>query len=232
MHSLSWPYGPAWYANASFFNLLEIEMTTTQEKQFFNLHVSGIGYLNRVRWVTPKSGGRRAEPFLACSIAALRGSSDDPAYTYFDLRVSGEEAMEIVDKLAEDVAQQRKVILSFRAGDIYPHLYERDVREQGRPTGQKEMATLIKGRLLLINTVKVDGELVYTREQEEPTGEGEVEQKGDDAGYASDALQQPESQRSPAIPAEEPVAQEQGRAAQGKPRFASRARNERAVATA
>lgn len=214
-------------------------MTTTQDKQFFNLHVSGLGYLNRVRWVTPnqRSGGRRAEPFLACGIAALRGSSDDPAYTYFDLRVSGEEAIEIVDKLGHDVADQRKVFVSFRVGDIYPHLYERDVRDSdSRPTGRKEWASLIKGRLLLINTVTVDGELVYTREKEEEVpGEGQAEQQGDGADNAPlvpEVPQQPEPQASTTAPAEERAAPPQGSATQPKARFTSRARTERAGAAA
>ena len=167
-------------------------MATSQTKEFFNLHTSGIGYLNRVRWVQPgkKSSGRRADPFLACSVSALRGSSDDVNYTYFDLRVSGEDAIEIVSKLIDDVNDQRKVILSFKVGDIYPHLYERDARDQNRrPTGQKEMAVLIKGRLLLINSVSVDGERVYAREQvpvdaEHPAADDACDLRG--AAYGSD----------------------------------------------
>ena len=40
---------------------------------FFNLHVEGVGYLNRVRTVKPKKG----QEFLACTVAALRGSDCD-----------------------------------------------------------------------------------------------------------------------------------------------------------
>ena len=143
-------------------------MATTQPKEYFNLHTSGLGYLNRIRWVQPgkKSSGRRTEPFLACSINALRGDSEDVSYTHLDVRVSGEEAIAIVDSLQKEVEARRKVIISFKVGDIYPHLYERDARDQDRkPTGHKEMAVLIKGRLLLINSVAVDGEKIYAREQ-------------------------------------------------------------------
>jgi hypothetical protein len=204
---------------------LEIEMATTEEKQYFNLHVAGIGYLNRVRWVTPtNTGGRRSDPFLACSISALRGSSDAPAYTHFDLRVSGEEAIEIVDGLKQDVDEKRKVIVSFRVGDIYAHAYERDVRENGKPTGQQEKAVLIKGRLLRINTVKVDGELVYTRPQEdEPTGDGAVAE-GDTGSSESNAPAMPEARQQPAQP--------QGRAPAPTQRFTPPARRERVAETA
>ena len=39
------------------------------ESKFYDLHVTGLGYLNRVRMVKPNKG----ETFLACSISALRG---------------------------------------------------------------------------------------------------------------------------------------------------------------
>lgn len=150
--------------------LLEINMQQQPaQREFFNLHTNGIGYLNRIRWVETKGRGRRSEPFLACSIAALRGSSDDVQYTYFDLRVSGQDAIELVQSLQEEVNQNRKVLVSFRIADIYPHSYERKVRDaQGRPTNEMEQAALIKGRLILINSVKVDGQLVYTRPEADP----------------------------------------------------------------
>ena len=161
--------------------LLEITMTASTQTNHFNLHVNGVGYLNRVRWVETKSAGRKAQPFLACSIAALRGNADQPDYTYFDLRVSGSEALEMVEQLMVDVEQQRKVVVSFRVGDIYPHLYERDVRDQtGRPTGQREPAVLIKGRLLLINSISIDGENVFRRESQDDghTAESHDSQEG------------------------------------------------------
>ena len=135
---------------------------------YFNLHVNGIGYINRIRWVTPRTGGRNAAPFLACSISALRGDSKNPSYTYFDLRVSGSEAIQMVEQLQQDVEEQRKVVVAFRIGDIYPHMYERNNRD----TGRKEMAVLTKGRLLQINSITIDGNNVYRREEED-TSEGE-----------------------------------------------------------
>ena len=139
--------------------------TQTNQTNHFNPHVNGIGYLNRVRWVETKANGRKANPFLACSISALRGHSDQPDYTYFDLRVSGSEAIEIVEKLMQDVQAGRKVVLSFRVGDIYPHVYMRDIRDaNGNRTNGQEPAALIKGRLLLINSITIDGQNVFRRE--------------------------------------------------------------------
>lgn len=156
--------------------------------EFFNLHASGCGYLSRVRWVEPQSKGRKANPFLACAINALRGSVDDPAYTYFDLRVSGEEAVQIIDQLREAVEQDRKVFVAFKLGDFYAHSYERAKKdEKGRPTGEKEQTSLIKGRLLLITHAKVDGETVYQRAEagEEGSEQGSPN-PADDVGGGDD----------------------------------------------
>lgn len=140
----------------------------------FNLHTSGVGYLNRIRWVTPKGNGKKADPFLACQIGALRGNSDSPEYTYFDLRVSGSEAIEMVDSLAQDVAANKKVVVSFRVGDIYAHAYERRVKDRnGRDTGEVEPAAIIKGRLLLINSITIDGNRVFTRSEDAPEAQAQ-----------------------------------------------------------
>lgn len=151
-------------------------MNAPAQSSHFNLHVSGIGYLNRIRLVETKKAGRKADPFLACSIAALRGNADQPDYTYFDLRVSGSEAINLVEKLRVDVEERRKVVVSFRVGDIYPHVYERDVKDRdGRKTGEKEFASLIKGRLLLINSITIDGENVYRRESQDEAHSDEAQ---------------------------------------------------------
>ena len=187
-------------------------MNATTQTNHFNLHVSGIGYLNRVRWVQPKQAGRKAQPFLACSVSALRGNAEAPDYTYLDLRVSGQEAAELVEKCMEDVAQDRKVVISFKVGDIYPHMYERDVKVDGRKTGEKEMACLIKGRLLLINTITIDGERVYTRQTEddvpstEPGADPDASQE--DAGLpGTEGQQEPEAEEAPPPVAQAPLEQ-------------------------
>lgn len=163
---------------------------TASEQSHFNLHVNGVGYLNRVRWVEPRrNAGRKGDAFLACSVSALRGNAQNPDYTYLDLRVSGHEAIEMVERLREDVDARRKVFISFRVGDIYPHVYERDVKDRktGQKTGEKEFASIIKGRLLLINSITIDGENVYRRDPAEapgddaaPTNEGQDADQGEE----------------------------------------------------
>ncbi len=149
---------------------MNASIKANKQNSHFNLHTVGVGYLNRVRWVEAKGAGRKSAPFLCCAISALRGNSDAPDYTYFDLRVSGEEAIEMVKELQVDVENNRKVVISFRVGDIYPHVYMRRVKDQsGRQTGESEPAAIIKGRLLLINSISINGENVYRRNEDDTT---------------------------------------------------------------
>jgi len=118
---------------------------------FFNLHVEGVGYLNRVRTIKPKKG----QEFLACTVAALRGSDSDVCYTKFDCRVSGADAQEVVKRLQADVMADKSVIIGFRIADIYPEMF---TFEKGDLKGRPGVA--IKGRLLRIKFAKVNGESI------------------------------------------------------------------------
>lgn len=201
---------------------------------YFNLHFSGIGYLNRVRWVETKRGNRKADPFLSCAVNALHGSADNPNYTYFDLKVSGAEAVEIIANLAADLEAQRKVIVSFKGGDIYPHLYQRQARDQqGNRLNHTEPAALIKGRLLVVYTVSVDGEVVYRRPRTDDAeaegnaaagAEAQHGAEGDDVGMPTEALEaQADAPASVGVQQRRPVPTQQPRAPQqGTPRQAAR----------
>lgn len=125
------------------------ESSQASSPSFFNLHVEGVGYLNRVRTVKPKKG----QEFLACTVAAIRGSDSDVSYTKFDCRVSGADAQAIVKRLENDVAADKAVIIGFRIADIYPEMF---TFEKGDRKGQPGVS--IKGRLLRIKFAKVNGE--------------------------------------------------------------------------
>ena len=121
------------------------------KSSFFNLHVEGVGYLNRVRAVKPKKG----REFLACTVSAMRGSTEDISYTKFDCKVSGSAAQKIVELLEPDVAAEKTVLIGFRIGDIYPEIF---TYEKGEKAGQPGVS--IKGRLLRVKFAKVNGEAV------------------------------------------------------------------------
>jgi len=131
--------------------------------QYFDLHTTGIGYLSRVRTVDLKAKGRnKAQSFLACSIAAFFGESNNVNYTYYDVKVVGEKAIEVVNDLMEAANDKdRKVIIVFTLGDTYVDTF---TYTKGDNIGKVGFQT--KGRLLKIRMAKVDGQVVYKEELE------------------------------------------------------------------
>jgi len=124
-----------------------------QEAKFFDLHVTGLGYLNRVREVSVKRG----QPFLAVDISALHGSADNVEYTRFDCKVSGSEAHSVIRTLIPDIEAEKTVLVGFKLGDLYPETF---TYQNGERKGQTGVS--LKARLLRISWVKVDGTTVYT----------------------------------------------------------------------
>lgn len=136
-------------------------MSSSSESSYFDLHITGLGYLNRVREVAPKQG----KPFLACDIVALKGASTNVDYCRFDVRVSGTEAQALVRRCKKAVDEQRKVLIGFRLGDLYAETF---VYRAGDRTGEHGVS--LKARLLFISWIKVDNVQVYKAEPK-PTDE-------------------------------------------------------------
>ena len=130
-------------------------MSDSQTK-YFDLHTSGIGYLNRVRIIKPQ----RSDEFVAADIAALHGSADEVQYTRFDCRVVGKEAQLIVRRVTADVENDRRVLIGFKLSDLYAETF---IYKNGERAG--EIGISLKARLIRIAWVKVDGETVYTAPQ-------------------------------------------------------------------
>lgn len=129
-------------------------------KSYFDLHTTGLGYANRMREVKV-----RGQNFWAVDISALRGSSDDVEYTKFDCRISGREALEVMTRFKADIDAKKKVLVGFKIGDIYPETFTFEKGEKAGQTG-----VVLKGRLLQVAWVKVDGKTVFTA-QEQAAGE-------------------------------------------------------------
>ena len=127
----------------------------SNEAKYFDLFTTGIGYLSRVREITPTDGN----PFLGITIAALRGSTDDAQYTHFDCVVSGQQAKDIVRQLQSAITEDRKVLVSFVLSDLIGQSF---VFQHGDKAG--EPGINLKARLLKIHWAKVDGESVFSRQ--------------------------------------------------------------------
>jgi len=123
--------------------------TNNQETKYFDLHATGIGYLNRVREVPVK----RSQPFLAVDISALHGDSEDIQYTRFDCRVSGSDAKTIIEQLMPVINDdENKVLVGFKLGDLYVDTFTYKTGDKAGQTGVS-----LKARLLRIDWVKVNG---------------------------------------------------------------------------
>ena len=133
-----------------------------KSSSYFDLHVTGLGYLNRVREVNPPRG----KPFLAASIGALHGASDAVEKTWFDVRVSGQEAQKVVRDLMPDAEAGKSVLVGFKLGDLSPETF---VYEKGPKAGQTGVN--LKARLLRIVWAKVDGKTVYTAPKDGPAAD-------------------------------------------------------------
>jgi CRISPR/Cas system-associated endoribonuclease Cas2 len=128
-------------------------MSTASQTKYFDLHILGIGYVNRIREVKVKRG----ENFWACDISALHGAEDDVQYTRFDCRVSGSEAGRLIKRMHKACQEEKKILISFKLGDLYTDTF---TYESGNKQG--ETGVSLKARLLLIHWIKVDGVNVYT----------------------------------------------------------------------
>ena len=128
-------------------------MSTNEAPKYFDLHTHGIGYLNRIREVTPREGN----PFLSVAIAALRGSVDNVQYTHFECTVSGRKAQEVVRQLKPAVEGNQKVLIGFTLSDLHAESF---TFKNGDKAGETGIS--LKSRLLRITWAKVDGQPFYT----------------------------------------------------------------------
>ncbi len=123
------------------------------EVKYFDLQTTGIGYLNRIRQVTPETGN----PFWSVTIAALRGSVDNAQYTHVECRVSGKEAQEVVRRLQPAVEGKLKVLVGFTLSDLNVETF---TYKQGERAGT--LGFSIKARLLRLAWAKVDGQPFFS----------------------------------------------------------------------
>ena len=126
---------------------------TASTSEYFDLHMSGVGYINRIREVDVKRG----DSFMACTIGALRGSKSDVDYTYFDCRVSGSEASKVIKSLIDASKANKQILSGFKIGDLYPETF---IYKNGKKEGQTGVS--LKAHLLYLSWVKVDGDTFYT----------------------------------------------------------------------
>ncbi|MCY3769874.1 MAG: DUF3577 domain-containing protein [Gammaproteobacteria bacterium] len=126
------------------------------QSTFINLHISGIGFLNRVRMVSPKHG----EAFMAVTIGLQEGEVVEGDYsrvttTYVDCRVSGAQAFDILNDfvLKGKVDQANTTVRAVvKTGGLNVDTF---TYAKGPKAGQTGVS--LKGRLLYIRRLYIDG---------------------------------------------------------------------------
>jgi len=113
--------------------------TTTQTSDFFDLHVSAFGYLNRYRVI-----GSGKKQFCAVTVAALRGSKDDVEYTYFDVIIRNQGISALLANYESQINDRNaKVLASVTLSDIYAETF-----------GEQPVKASIKGRLIGLKSLE------------------------------------------------------------------------------
>lgn len=172
--------------------------TQNASNSFFDLHITGLGYLNRIREVTPKRG----DAFWACDIAALNGPTDDVSYTRFDCRISGREAESLVRRCQQAVDMGKKVLIGFKLGDLWTDTF---TYQKGDRQGQTGVS--LKARLLFISWIKVNGEMVYQAPRNDDQQQEQSVQKAPQEQPVQTPAQTVPQQAPTQQPAQQPVTQ-------------------------
>ena len=130
--------------------------------EYYDISVSACGFLNRVRTVKPAEG----EAYLVCTFAALRGAKGERAEpTYFDAKVVGDQARALLTQHENVINDRaRNVFAAVRLSDLYVKSF---VRERGERQGEPGFA--LKTRLLAIESLAIDGVVVYRRADDPAT---------------------------------------------------------------
>ncbi len=127
-----------------------------KNSSFYDLHISGIGFLNRIRMVTPKNGN----PFMAVTVGLQDGEVVEGDYSkvstsYLDCRVFGSRAFDILNDhvLEGDVDQENTMIRAVvKTGglDVDSFTYA-----QGPKQGQTGVS--LRSRLLQVKHLYIGG---------------------------------------------------------------------------
>lgn len=161
-------------------------------KQYYDIYLSACGFLNRVRTVERRDG----QSSLVCTLAALRGAKGERAEpTYFDVKVVGAHAAALITQYKAVINDRsRQVFVAVGLSDLYVKPF---VRESGERKGEPGYA--LKTRLLAVESLAIDGIVVYRRSEDPAggahsprTGQGSHSGSANGNGSAAEALGQAE----------------------------------------
>lgn len=123
--------------------------------EYFNLLISGLGYVSNIRHVTGQSG-----QFLSCVINALSGPSDKANYVRFDVTVAGKEASDLISRCQKAADEDQKVLIGFTLSNLSAEIF---TLKSGDHAGEQRVSQ--KARLIKVDWIKVGQNMVYKAEK-------------------------------------------------------------------
>ena len=135
----------------------------SNDKKYYDITVRGVGYLNRPRIIKPKAGNNNE--YKAVDINMLSGHEDNVEYVYFSTTIVGNEAKEVLtshwDRLIKADADGKKILAQVGITDPRPDSYK---------TKNGEVRHTMRGRLLFVSFIRINGEEIYKAPPREANG--------------------------------------------------------------
>ena len=120
---------------------------------YFDSKLTGFAYFQRARWISTRKGSG----YLAVTVCILQGEAGATKNLYVDCNVTGQKAKFLIDQHIPCINdRQTKVSGAVRVSDLYVDTFTYNANHP--KSGQTGVS--LKGRLLNIQTMKVDGQLV------------------------------------------------------------------------
>ncbi|EDW3873407.1 DUF3577 domain-containing protein [Salmonella enterica] len=131
----------------------------SKETNYFNLNINGLGYITNVRQVV--NGNSK---FTCCTLNALSGPTDNADYIRFDVTVAGKDATSLINRCQKSSDEDKKVMIGFVLSGIKPDIF---TLTKGDHAGENRVS--LKTRLIRVDWIKIDGEIVYKAEKLDST---------------------------------------------------------------
>lgn len=125
--------------------------TGNNQKEYFNLNVSGIGYLSSIRRLQGSNG-----EFTCAVINALTGPTDNASYTRFDITVAGKEQTSLINRCQKAVDEEEKVLIGFVLSGLKADVF---TLQSGEHAGESRPS--LKARLIKVEFIKKGQDIVY-----------------------------------------------------------------------
>ncbi|EAO5493979.1 hypothetical protein DPY64_10665 [Salmonella enterica subsp. enterica serovar Newport] len=131
----------------------------SKETNYFNLNISGLGYISNVRQVV--NGNSK---FTCCTLNALSGPTDNADYIRFDVTVAGKDATSLINRCQKSCDEDKKVMIGFVLSGIKSDIF---TLAKGEHAGEHRVS--LKTRLIRVDWVKIDGNIVHKAEKPDST---------------------------------------------------------------